>query len=127
MITHSKLRSLNWDPTGYLDLVLLNLWCLRSVPESQSVSQINNSIVSVDNKKELEVAEELVQKELEKAMEEDSAKIIDIENLFADRKSIKDALSLEEKNVLVMKNEKEEGLIGKDAIDSELSLSAPTN
>ncbi|PHT34590.1 hypothetical protein CQW23_26390 [Capsicum baccatum] len=86
-----------------------------------ALSIANNNISQLlDNNKELEASKELVQKELEKSMKEANAKIVEFENVFAHRKSIEDALSLAEKNVLVLKNEKEESLLGKDVAESKL-------
>ncbi|PHU12271.1 hypothetical protein BC332_19201 [Capsicum chinense] len=66
-------------------------------------------------------------------MEEVSAKTVEFENVFADRKSIEDALSLAEKNVLVLKNEKEKLCLVKMLLSLSCRkskrnfLSTPTN
>ncbi|CAN4116204.1 unnamed protein product [Withania somnifera] len=86
-----------------------------------ALSAANNNISQLlEDKNELVAAKALVQKELEKAMEEASSKIVEFEHVLADRKSIEDALSLAEKNVLLLKNEKEEALLCKDTAESEL-------
>lgn len=92
---------------------------IKSLEDALSAAD-NNISQLLEDKNELEAAKALVEKELEKAMEEASAKTVEFENVFVDRKSIEDALSLAEKNVLVLKNEKEEALLGKDAAESEL-------
>ncbi|XP_016547123.2 trans-Golgi network-localized SYP41-interacting protein 1 isoform X2 [Capsicum annuum] len=92
---------------------------IKSLEDASSAAN-NNISQLLEDKKELEAAMGLLQKELEKAMEEASAKAVEFENVFADRKSIEDALFLAEKNALVLKNEKEEALHGKDAAESEL-------
>ncbi|XP_055810432.1 trans-Golgi network-localized SYP41-interacting protein 1 [Solanum dulcamara] len=92
---------------------------IKSLEDALSAAE-NKISQLLEDKSELEAAKELVEKELEKAMEEASAKTVEFENVFVDRKSIEDALSLAEKNVLVLKNEKEEALLGKDAAESEL-------
>ncbi|XP_059316365.1 trans-Golgi network-localized SYP41-interacting protein 1 [Lycium ferocissimum] len=92
---------------------------IKSLEDALSAAQ-NNISQLLEDKNELEAAKALVEKELEKAVEEASAKSVEFANVFADRKSIEDALSLAEKNVLVLKNEKEEALLGKDAAESEL-------
>ncbi|PHU03158.1 hypothetical protein BC332_28409 [Capsicum chinense] len=87
----------------------------------QNLGRVKDETSSLANQlKELEAAKALVQKELEKSMKEANAKIVEFKNVFADRKSIEDDLSLAENNVLVLKNEKEESLLGKDAAESEL-------
>lgn len=92
---------------------------IKSLEDALSAAE-NKISQLLEEKNELEAAKALVEKELEKAMEEASAKTVEFENVFVDRKSIEDALSLAEKNVLVLKNEKEEALLGKDAAESEL-------
>lgn len=92
---------------------------IKSLEDALSAAD-NNISQLLEDKNELEAAKALVEKELEKAMEEASAKTVEFENVFVDRKSIEDALSLAEKNVLVLKNEKEEALLGKDAAEFEL-------
>ncbi|XP_049403008.1 trans-Golgi network-localized SYP41-interacting protein 1 isoform X1 [Solanum stenotomum] len=92
---------------------------IKSLEDALSAAD-NNISQLLEDKNEFEAAKALVEKELEKAMEEASAKTVEFENVFVDRKSIEDALSLAEKNVLVLKNEKEEALLGKDAAESEL-------
>ncbi|MCD7463045.1 hypothetical protein HAX54_049852 [Datura stramonium] len=92
---------------------------IKSLEDALSAANKNISQL-LEDKNELEAAKALVGKELEKAMEEASAKTVEFENVLSDRKSIEDALSLAEKNVLVLKNEKEEALLGKDAAESEL-------
>ncbi|XP_004239495.2 trans-Golgi network-localized SYP41-interacting protein 1 [Solanum lycopersicum] len=92
---------------------------IKSLEDALSAAD-NNISQLLEDKNELEAAKALVEKELEKAMKEASAKSVEFENVFVDRKSIEDALSLAEKNVLVLKNEKEEALLGKDAAESEL-------
>ncbi|KAK4716003.1 hypothetical protein R3W88_014341 [Solanum pinnatisectum] len=92
---------------------------IKSLEDALSAAD-NNISQLLEDKNELEAAKALVEKELEKAMEEASAKTVEFENVFVDRKSIEDALSLAEKNALVLKNEKEEALLGKDTAESEL-------
>ncbi|KAJ8569670.1 hypothetical protein K7X08_006247 [Anisodus acutangulus] len=106
--------------TSSLDNKLLEVQkTIKSLEDALYAADHNISQL-LEDKKELEAAKALVEKELEKTMKEASAKTVELANVFADRKSVEDALSLAEKNVLVLKNEKEEALLGKDAADSEL-------
>lgn len=92
---------------------------VKSLEDALSAAE-NNISELLEDKNELEAAKALAEKALEKAMEEASAKTVEFENVLVERKSIEDALSLAEKNVLVLKNEKEEALLGKDATECEL-------
>ncbi|XP_009769668.1 trans-Golgi network-localized SYP41-interacting protein 1 [Nicotiana sylvestris] len=92
---------------------------IKSLEDALSAAD-NNISQLLEDKNELEAAKASVENELEKAIAEASSKTVEFANVSADRKFIEDALSLAEKNVFLIKNEKEEALLGKDAAESEL-------
>ncbi|XP_019150332.1 PREDICTED: myosin-11 isoform X2 [Ipomoea nil] len=84
-----------------------------SITES-SISQLQK------DKNELESARILLEQELQKVVGEASTQTSQFAEVCASQKSLEDALSLAENNILVLKNEKEEALLSRDATQKEL-------
>lgn len=79
-----------------------------------SISQLQK------DKNELESARILLEQELQKAVGEASTQTNKFAEVCASQKSLEDALSLAENNISVLKNEKEEALLSRDATQLEL-------
>ncbi|KAJ7957643.1 golgin subfamily B member 1-like isoform X1 [Quillaja saponaria] len=92
---------------------------VRSLEESLADAQ-NNISELIEAKKELELGKENVEQELQRVKEEVSSLTIKFAKNCMVTRSLEDALSLAEKDISVLCNEKEEALVSKAAAEVEL-------
>nr|GMD95532.1 COP1-interactive protein 1 isoform X1 [Ipomoea batatas] len=86
-----------------------------------ALSITENSISQLQkDKNELESARILLEQELQKVVGEASTQTSQFAEVCASQKSLEHALSLAENNILVLKSEKEEALLSRDATQQEL-------